>query len=92
MKSQKTADKEKVGNSEAGTTMVETLMPGAVLVISFVDSIAVGKDRDRRIRVTSERGYVREKRVGAGWMLEESYVLPEGLAIWPAQSRIEENR
>jgi hypothetical protein len=44
--------------------------------------ITIGEDRDRRIRITSERGYVREKRAGAGWLFEEAYTLPEGLEIF----------
>lgn len=43
--------------------------------------LATGEDLDRRIRLTSERGYVREKRAGAGWLFEQAYVLGDGLEV-----------
>jgi hypothetical protein len=44
--------------------------------------IAIGHDVDRRIRLTSDHGFVRERRNGAGWMFEQAYTLPEGLEIF----------
>jgi hypothetical protein len=43
--------------------------------------IAVGSDTDQRIRLTSERGFIRERRAGAGWLFEQAYALPDGLEI-----------
>jgi hypothetical protein len=42
---------------------------------------AVADDADRRVRLTSKHGFVRERRAGAGWLQEQTYVLPEGMAI-----------
>jgi hypothetical protein len=54
----------------------------------FVDNLkeakrlAVGHDVDRRIRMTGERGYVREMRAGTGWLFEQAYVMPEGMGLF----------
>lgn len=44
--------------------------------------LTVGHDVDRRIRLTSERGYVREKRAGAGWLFEQAFVMPDGMELF----------
>jgi len=43
--------------------------------------IALRDDIDQRIRLTSDRGFVRERRAGEGWLFEQAYTLPDGLEI-----------
>jgi hypothetical protein len=54
---------------------------------SFVEQLkntqnaAVAENVDRRIRITGECTYVRERRAVASWVLEQEFLLPAGLKI-----------